>query len=338
MKPVINSYYMTRYMHNVEGFERVLHVAHHEWHGIRQATGYCPGNKLLIPADSALEEADKSAIANEIEKREINRVIFQGYSENADQLLLHLKAKFGPDLRCYAVTHVTTSQFEHYYEMIIQARLCMRRRLGTLDRLASVKSDFSFAFEDYWPGLIVNFAPNIPRGSFMRKTNTTNIYTPLDPGWRKNMYTNILAASLARNVDRVNTANYPNGLESLCNLDKMRLVGYLRGRDLLAEMADSSLVLLATLAECQPMTQLESFSVGTPAMTGPLNISDFAEDPLIKLCTTDKLDNPALLARDIEKVIDAGKSDPAAMKEMIENHLVHRHDLAVRRYAEFLGL
>lgn len=338
MKPLFDSRQMTQYMHEVEGFERVLHVAHHEWHGIRHATAYGPGHKLLISANSPLSPEDKESIAAHVDALGIRHVVFQGFSDNADQLLLHLKGRFGPDLRCHAVTHVTTAQFDHAYEMQIQARLLTRKRYGQIDNIASVKPDFGLAFEDYWPGLIVNFAPNIPAGAFVREANTMDAYAPLDIGWRKNMFTNIVGASLARNVERVKTANFPNGLESIYNLEKLSLVGYLRGRQLFAEMANSALVIVATLAECQPMTQLEAFAVGTPALTGPLRIADFAEDPLIELCTSDKLDNPALLARDIEKAVDAVKTDPEAVAQMIASHLRHRHVIAVQRYAELLGL
>lgn len=338
LKPVFDTPAMLRAAHRIAGFERVLHVAHHEWHGIRQATAYCPGHKLLIPADVPLEETDKAQIAEEIQALGITHVVFQGYSENADQLLLALRARFGSGLHCYAVTHVTTAQFEHFYEMVMQTRLLIRLRMGTLQGLGSVKPDFSSVIEGYWPGLIINFAPDLPASGARQPPEIRSVYTPLDPGWRKNMYTNVLGALGASNVELVKTANFPNGLESLVNLDRLRLVGYLRGRDLLDEMARSSLVLMATLAECQPMTQLESFAVGTPAMTGPLYIREFEDDPLIRLCTTLHLDNPALLARDVERLVALRHDDPAAMEEMIANHLSRRHALAAERYADFLGL
>jgi hypothetical protein len=86
------------------------------------------------------------------------------------------------------------------------------------------------------------------------------------------------------------------------------------------------------------MTQLESFAVGTPAITGPLDVAEFADDPLVKLCTTYHLDNPALLARDIERVVDLVIHDPNAVEQMIANHLANRHRIATQAYADFLEL
>lgn len=343
-RPTFNDRRMTQYMHGDGAFDRVLHIAHSEWHGIRQCVAYAPGQKLLIPAEHPLganpdeTEAAVKGIIREIERLGINRVVFQGYSENADQLLLRLKGAFGSELRCFAVNHVTVAQFEHKFEMWMLARLLMRRRFGLLSGIASVKQNFGCILEGFWPSVIINFAPNLPPDSFPKERAGRTIYIPLDVGWRKNMYTNYLSALRIEGVDRVKVANYPFGLESLVNLDRLVVVGYLRGHDLFAQMANCSMLLMATLAECQPMTQLEAMAVGTPVLTGPLRLQDFADDPLLELCTTSDLDDPVLLAAGAQRLFDATLSDPAGMQQMIRSHLQRRHELARSRYAEFLEL
>ena len=335
--PVFDTLPMTRLSQPAAGFDRVLHVAHHEWHGIRQATAYSPGHKLLISAHEALTDAHKRSVAEQIARMGINRICFQGYSDNADALLLHLHAVLGPEVKFFMVSHVTTAQFDNPFEMTVIARLLNRLKFGLLDGIASVKPGFWRTVDGFWPGTIINYAPNIAMAKGQRSSRT-EVYAPLDVGWRKNLFTNIIAGSLASNVDVVKTANFPSGLENVHDLGKLRLVGYLRGRDLLDEMARSSLTLIATLAECQPMTQLESFAVGTPALTGPLEVDEFADDPLVQLCTTTRLDNPALLARDIEKIVAVLQADPDGMLGMIAAHLDRRHAIASRNYADFLGL
>jgi glycosyltransferase involved in cell wall biosynthesis len=337
VRPVFDSLAMTRLAHKADGFDKVLHVAHHEWHGIRQATAYSPGHKLLISAHEALSETDRRAIAEQVAQMGIERVCFQGYSENADGLLLHLRAVLGPNVKFFMISHVTTAQFDNQFEMVVISRLLNRLRFGVIDGLASVKPGFAQWIESFSHRTIINYAPNVPMARGQRSSRT-EVYAPLDVGWRKNLFTNLIAASIASNVDVVKTANFPNGLESVHDLGKLRLVGYLRGRDLFDEMARSSLTLIATLAECQPMTQLESFAVGTPALTGPLEVAEFVGDPLVELCTTSRLDNPGLLARDIERIVNVLKADPNAMYDMIGEHLARRHALASRNYAEFLEL
>lgn len=339
---------MTRFMHPVDGFETVLHIAHREWHGIRQSVAYCPGHKLLISAESALEPDNqpggsggyltRKSIGDEIERLGITHVIFQGYSENADMVLLYLHTRFGPGLRCFAVNHVTTSQFDNSFEMVMLDRMFTRLRYGLLKGIASVKPDFGKVFPEIWEGLILNYAPVLPDTGPVSPADSVDLYAPLTADWRKNMYTNILAAELAENVQRIKVTNIPYGLENLTPLKKVKYVGFLQDYDLFSEMADSTAVLLATLAECQPMTQLEAMAVGTPALTRPLQISEFASDPLTDLTTTDNLDSPSLLARDIERLVAACLSDPDAMTQMIAAQLEHRHALASDRYREFLGL
>lgn len=337
LRPVFDSLPMTRLSFRTDGFDKVLHVAHHEWHGIRQATAYSPGHKLLISAHQPLSDADKLGVAQQIDRMGIERICIQGFSENADALLLYLHAVLPQHVKFYVISHVTTAQFDHQFEMTVISRLLSRQKYGLLDGIGSVKPGFSQSIDGFWRGTIINYAPNVPmvRG---QRSSRTEIYAPLDIGWRKNLFTNLIAGSIAKNVDVVKTANFPNGLEAVHDLGKLRLVGYLRGRDLLDEMARSSLTLIATLAECQPMTQLESLAVGTPALTGPLEVEEFAGDPLVQLCTTTRLDNPALLSRDIERIIDVLHADPDGMYDMIGEHLVRRHEVATRNYADFLEL
>ncbi|WP_421702410.1 hypothetical protein [Aliiroseovarius sp.] len=343
MNPSFNNYEMTRLSHNDATFDRVLHIAHFEWHGIRNATAYCPGQKLLIPAEQPLETRDggpdeiKGAILNEIQRMGITHVVAQGYSHNMDQLLVHIRAGLGREVRIFVVNHVTTSQFDHAFEMEMLSLLFLRRQNRTLDGIASVKPNFGDVFPQIWNGLIFNFAPNIPEGAFSTRSEICSAYSPLDVGWRKNMYTNVMGALLAKNVDEVRCANFPSGLENVTGLEKLRLVGYLRGNKLFEKMANSQIVLLATFAECQPMTQLEAFAVGTPAMTKHLGIKEFEKDELTQLCSTHALDDPALLALDITRLVDATKDESAA-SQMIIDHLHARHKLATDRYCEFLGV
>ncbi|WP_197274591.1 glycosyltransferase family A protein [Novosphingobium sp. AAP83] len=337
VRPVFDSLAMVRNSHQAAGFEKVLHIAHHEWHGIRQCSAYSPGHKLLISAHEALSDTEKRGIAESIARMGIERVCFQGYSDNADALLIYLRSVLGPMVKFYVVSHVTAAMFGNYFETVVITRLLNRLTFGILNGIASVKPGFSKVVEGFWDNTIVNFAPKIPMRA-RQILSRSEAYVPLDIGFHKNLFTNIVAGSLAKNVDVVKTANFPKGLENIHNLHKLRLVGYLRGQDLLDEMARSTVTLNATLAECQPMVQLESFAVGTPAITGPLYVAEFARDPLIALCTTYHLDNSALLSKDIEKVIGVVRDDPKGIEQMIVAHLECRHAVATQSYAEFLEL
>jgi len=347
---VFDDHATLRWAHQTPGFERVLHVAHHEWHGIRNAISACPGHKLLISHDAQYSEDDYLDIERQIDQPRIERIVFQGYSDTADRLALRLRARLDSAVRMSAITHVTATQFENPFEMQMQARLGTRRRYGVFDRLGSVKPDFARSFDAYWSETIMNFAPDLRRSEPNARSRSgakngpqtgpqgSIVYLPLDIGWRKNMFTNVLAALQTPGVTEIWTTNYPNGLDELCSLERLHLVGYLRGAKLLARCAESDVVLLATLAECQPMTALEALAVGTPPLTGPLALKEFASDPLTALTETPSVDNPTEIARALGRLIEARRADETAMAEMIADHLDRRHALAAERYAAFLDL
>ncbi|MDP2520803.1 hypothetical protein [Shimia thalassica] len=333
---------MRIYENSHDAFDTVVHIVHADWHGIRQATAYCPGHKLLIPANEPIGIDQKKEIARVLDNAGIKRIIFQGYSNNADELAVFLRATMDESVRLFAVTHVTPAQFDNYFEMEMQARLFMRVRFGTFDRLGSVKPDFSAAFPDYWPKTLLNFAPAVSSGQFTKPAHPPEdgycAYIPLDVGWRKNMYTNALGCLITKRLKRVDITNFPNGLESISELSKLRMVGYLRGDELLSHMAKSSVLVMGTLAECQPTTQVEALAVGTPVMTGPLGVSDFDGDPLSELTEMTALDNPRKISDSVNRLLNVMQGDPKAIPEMIETHLKMRHEIGFDRYAEFVSL
>lgn len=338
MRPRHNEGAMTQHAHECEGFEEVLHVAHAEWHGIRQATAACPGGKILISADEPITNEDVDFISQIISVNGYRKIVFQGYSYNADTLLVQLKARFLGGISTYVVTHVNSVQFESNFEMDMLAMIRKRLSLGTLDFYGSVKPGFSAVMSDCWVKTIVNFPPNLP--AEIRTVQYTNglAYIPLDVSWRKNLHTNIIAASVAENVTEVRTSNFPFGLESVLPLSKLRVIGFLRGQYLYSQMADANVVLCATLAECQPMTQLEALAVGTPCITGPLGLEELAENPLTQLCEISVLDNPRTLANKIEKVIRFRNENPRETLDLIESRLSGLIGLAESRYREFLNV
>jgi len=338
LDPVLNNLECTQNMHSMDGFENVLHVAHHEWHGIRSATAAMPGHKLLISADIPLKFDAITPSLDMIEALGIKKVIFQGYSLNADAVLLAIKARFLDDVECFGVTHVTATQFENLFEIDMIRMLQMRHSRGTMTRLGSVKPDFGAAVTPFYPHTIINFAPNIDPGLHVEKDEDHSIHVPLDVSWRKNMYTNIVAGMLCDQVDRIKTSNYPVGLADIVDAGKLQLTGYLRGQRLLDEMGRSKAVVMSTLAECQPMTQLEAFAMGTPALTLALGMSEFEGDELMELCATRVTDNPVSLARDIGRLMDVVISDQDAMQGMIADHLSRRTRMARERLADFVGL
>jgi hypothetical protein len=325
--------------HTDAALARVLHVFDQAWHGIRSATSCLPGGKLAISHAADLSGEDFRHIEGLIFKYGYEAVCFQGYSEKTDLLCDVLGRTFGPELRLYVVTHVTTSQFEHAFEMAMLKRIYDRVDRGSIKRAGSVKPNFHLFHPKTWPGCVFNIPPDLSQMIvFLPEREPGTVFIPVENTWRKNLYTQVIAAQGSEFVDRVMLVNWPSHLDQLMRLDKLQLVGFQPLPGLLANMALSRLVLNGSFAECQPMTQLEALAVGTPTITGPLRLPVFSEHPLAQLCEVDELDDPGLFRRRLELVLREWRSDPLGLSQMISEFVRLRIAAGLTSYKEFLEI
>ncbi len=326
------------YAHSHPALDDVMHIVHAAWHGIRSATGALPGHKLTIPHEGDLDGNAVRHILGLISHHDIRTICFQGYSGLADWLARDIKKHFGSDVRIHVITHVTSTQFENHFEMQMQEKIATLLRLGILRAHGSVKADFDSVAPGCWSRTLINAAPRIGDGFVTPAFDPDCVFIPLENTWRKNLYTNILAANAVPQVRRIYTVNWPSMLETVADLSKVKLIGYKRGLDLYATMASCSVMIAATLAECQPMTELEGLAVGTPSVSGPLLLKEFDDDPLTKLSRVPAVDNPRAIAKVVDRLMSIRRSSPAEVAEMIDAHLKNRLDLCFESYGEFFGL
>ena len=323
--------------HAHPAFDGVMHVYDRHWHGIRSATGCLPGRKLGISHKKHLDGSELRHIEGLIYKWGIRTICYQGYSDTADELVKIIHESLGNDIRQYCITHVTSVQFENHFEMHMLAKMTARLREGKLRGLGSVKPGFNSVCPPFWSGTIVNLPPAMKRSiPTLRAPDTVLI--PLENSWRKNLYTNVLAAYAVPEVARILTVNLPSFLDEVSQSMKLRVIGFQAPQVLLGYMASSGLVMNVTLAECQPMSQLEALAVGTPCLTGPLGLAGFSDHPLGKLTEVAVLDNPAEISPYISTIMRLWKSDPDQLAEMIADFLEMRVAAGINSYREFLEI
>jgi hypothetical protein len=336
---VVNEERDTIVAHSDPAMRSVLHVLDQHWHGIRSATACLPGGKLGVSHRNALTAEETKRVGHLVLERGYRVVCFQGYSEAVDALVEHLHGEFGPELRLYVVTHVSTSQFEHHFEMGMLERIHEKVRSGMIARAGSVKPNFHLFHEATWPGCVINIPPDLSRLIVaLPKRESGNVFIPVENTWRKNLYTQVIAAHGSHNVRRICLVNWPSHLERLMQLDKIQVVGFQALPGLLAYMRLAQLVTNASFSECQPMTQLEALSVGTPAIVGPLRLPIFSSHPLSELCEVTDLDDPGLLRRRFDLVLDEWSRDPSGLSQMIADFVSVRTATGLASYREFLEL
>ncbi|MCR9054971.1 MAG: hypothetical protein NXI26_24200 [bacterium] len=326
------------YAHEVQEFERVLHIFDGGWHGIRSATGCLPGHKLAIDHSGPFDNAAARHAIGLIFKHSIDRVVFQGFSHRAKDLAQVLFGDFGDCLPMYVVTHVSASQFEHAFEMEMLKELFELKRIGIIKKVGSVKPGFGQAFESIDNELLINAPPNLRIGGHADLRDRGAVLVPVENTWRKNLYVNMLASLSSESVDHVYAVNQPSGLENLSDLKKVKVVGFMKPSDLLDFMASVAAVMNVTLIECQPMTKLEAVAVGTPCITGRLNIPGISEHPYGKLTEVEALDRPDVIRGYLDRILSAWDADASEMIEMAADYGQTCTDLCLRSYANFLEL
>lgn len=326
----------TNLAHFAPGFETVLHIFDAHWHGIRSATGCCPGHKLAISHETGLDGEAYRHIYGIISKYGITHIVYQGFSWVGHELALNLKKEFGEAINIFVVTHVTSAQFENHFEMQMQSALIDGKKRGLFAGLGSVKPHFDSVVPDYFSEVIVNYAPNVAPNSRPFAVDTSAIFVPIENSWRKNLYSNLIAAAPLDEVENIYAVNWPTGLDQMFDLSKLRLTSYKKGMDLFSFMGAVGALLNVTLAECQPMTQLEALAMGTPCLTGPLRMDDFANDPLCALTESEILDNPYYIRKALKELLNMRQNHTEELAGMIDDHLTRRHAIATQRYADFL--
>lgn len=322
------------FAHEDERFARVMHVVHAAWHGIRSATACMPGHKMAIPHEGPLDGDFYRHAIGLVAAWRIEVVCFQGLSSNAFSLANVLRSEFGSALRILVITHVTSTQFENFFEIEMQHALLNALAKRVVDRAGSVKPGFDSVVPAYWPHTIYNSAPNIAAyraGGY----DPEAVFVPLENSWRKNLYTNVLGACAVPEVQTVFTVNRPTGLDMIADISKVRLCSYMRGMNLYTFMGAAACVLNATLAECQPMTELEALAMGTPCITGPLALEAFADHPFTELTEVRQLDTPAAIAACLQRILQERRRDEAGFRAMLDDYLALRNARSIDSYLAF---
>jgi len=325
--------------HADERLSAALHVFDAHWHGIRAATAAIPGGKLAVSHKEAFTGDEIRHIEGLIYKHGFKAVCYQGYSEHADQLADILRRDFGSDIRQYVVTHVTTSQFEHHFEMHMLRRIYDKVAKGVLAGTGSVKPNFHEFHDLTWPKCVINLPPNLTHLRLaLPAREPGTIFIPVENTWRKNLYTQIIAAQKSRHVERIIVVNWPSVLDSLLVLDKIQMIGFQKLSGLLGYMRLSQAVCNVSFAECQPMTQLEALAVGTPTLVNRLRLPGFSDHALSRLTEVDTLDDPGELRLKLDRLLTEWKRDEQGLSEMIADFVTLRLKAGLESYREFLEL
>jgi glycosyltransferase involved in cell wall biosynthesis len=253
-----------------------------------------------------------------------------------DELVHLLRRTAGKSLATFVVWHGNTSQFHVDFEYDMFRRLLQRRKGGFIQGLACVKPDMHLISALLFPRTILNLPPRLdelPR----ERVLSGQAFIPVPNDWRKNLYTNLLAAhEVARIKQVVVTAEFTPfpGDEQ----DRVLRVHRPERAQAFRIMKESDVILNVTLSECQPMTAREGLALGTPCITGPLSFQECDDHPFQRLTEVCGVDSVREVRDAIEQVLDLREKSPAELREMMNDYSKQLRNQALGRYCEFLNL
>jgi SAM-dependent methyltransferase len=328
----------TKWAHEDGRFSRALHVFHAEWFGIRAAAGYLPGRKLSIPANRQLSSSEIQQIVHICHKDLARTVFVHGVSSNAMDLVRMLRSSLGDGVAVFGVWHGSTAQLQGPGEHQQFTRFLQLLNDGSFKGAGGVKPGLHRLDGRLFQLPLVNLPPRLselPAGTNAHR-GAALVPVPLD--WRKNFYTNLIAADRSGHFRRTFvTAPFTRAPEISLATEIVSLLNPSRG-ELFRLITESDLILNATLSECHPMTALEGVAHRVPCLTGRLSLGELDQHPYQKLVQVDGVDSLDEVIAAIGRVMAQLRADPKGLHAMMgdfERILIHQ---ALDRYAQFAGL
>lgn len=325
----------TRYAQKIPGFEGVLHIFHMEWVGIRAAVGSLPGVKLSIPADRVLSSQVISEICLKIAHAQYDRIVAHGFSNNMSSLVSALSS-MGLASILYIVKHGNPAQWCYDSERRASFDVIDLVATKRVRRAHFMKAGFDVGIPDIFRPMLFNLAPNFSAGKALDlpATERSVVFAPAWADWRKNLYTNLIAACLVDAVDKViihaDNIELPNSIKN--KIVRHKFINREQTFDLISH---SSICLNASIVDCHPMVNVEAQALGVACIRGRLNLDALEEHPYVKLTEVDNV----MSIVDIRQVLERALSVPADEMRAITLDYQEASDAISRnRYREFLEL
>lgn len=326
----------TCHAQNLPGHERVCHVMHKEWFGIRAASGALPGQKLAISGVVAPSIADIEEVVALLAGKQVNRLALHGFSSNMATWARALHAA-GFD-HISLVWHGAPVMWVHEEERRLFGMALDLARKGILRRINGMRAGTHAVMDSAyaWVPQIYNMPPNyrpISLGAARRRPDRGA--TVFAPSWNlvhKNLFTNVAAAASTPEVGSIwlladdFQLPYPvdKELKKLPKLDQ---------KGMMDAMSLCDVVMNASIVDCHPMVELEALAAGTPAIRGRLGMDALDDHPYVQLTQVGDPLNVADVRSTLQRVLRVPTSE---LQEMMTDYSRAMVQLSFERYSEFL--
>ncbi len=324
-----------RFAQPLVGHERVCHVMHQEWFGMRAACGSLPGHKLAISSLLSPRQNDIHDASVRMRALNISRVVVHGFSPRMELWIRGLAAAGFAQI--YIVWHGAPVMWVHSDErQLLESALKLIKR-GIVRRIHGMRPGTHPVFgQAAWVPQIYNMPPYY-RPRELRRERRREGAVAFAPSWNlihKNLYTNVSAAIMTPGIGEVWTLAdelrlpFESGkpVKHLPKLDQVQM---------LETMELTDLVTNASIVDCHPMVELEALAAGTPAVRGRLGLDALEDHPYVALTQVNDPLSIAEVSATMQRILDVPGAELDGMLKSYADSLIA---LSFARYSEMLEL
>ena len=276
-----------------------------DWLGVTSATKELFSN--TVDCGEIYRNVDVKKITNAIVDTSIKQVIFSSFAKGYKNLAIDLKKSI-PNLKIKTYWHGSHSQILDSYGFPRNLEIIELHKKGIVDVMATCKESLLnfYLKEGYNAKFITNkVTTNVsPTSRKKDKMIRIGLYAAKCDDWRKNMFTQIIAASLIDNavIDMVPLNDEAASFAKILGLQIEGISNSLKREELIKRMSSNDINLYVTFSECAPMLPLESLEMGVPCLTGN-NHHYFKDNELGKYLVVNNEENPMEIKEKIEKCL-----------------------------------
>jgi SAM-dependent methyltransferase len=327
----------TQYANDLPEMQRVLHVFHQEWMGIRAAVGSLGGQKLAITADRAQSNEDILQIYETIAGGDFSHIVVHGLSENALKLISILYHRGLQDC-LYLVKHGSTEQWVYKAERDMALAAIELLRAGFVKKLHVMKPGFDFPTSGLFKPILFNMAPNLARSFPVESADVMQLrgvaFSAGWSNWRKNVHTNLMGAALSAKISAVwhhaADVKLPEPLNA-----KLVHKNFTTREETFHLMALASVSLNVSITDCHPMANIESQALGRPCLRGNLHLDALENHPYVGLTMVNDASSVVEIAAAIDRILAMPEDD---RRKLTLDYQRQNDRVSRERYREFLEI
>lgn len=323
----------TRFAHSAAGFERVCHLMHQEWFGIRAAAGALPGHKMAITSHRPPTGGEIDRALTWMSERGIERIAVHGFSDAMEATVKALSAAGMEHISL--VWHGAPVMWVHEAERRLFFLAVSLAEKGFLKRIHVMRAGTDVVVGPRgWAPQLLNIPPRVPERP--RRPEGSPV-TAFAPSWNlihKNLSTNVLGAIEVEQVEKVWVLAKDFALPRKLH-GKIEVLPKLDQPQIIEAMRLSNLVLNASIVDCHPMVELEALAVGTPSIRGRLWLDVLEDHPYVRLT---EVSDPLSVRAVSERVAATLSVRRDELEGMMSDYARQLVSTSFDRYREFLEL